>query len=342
MIKAFLSLSVLSMALLLSVLFWANHWWTESAVQLRAPLQMEIKEGSSIQSVSHDLHKQGLITVSPKLFQWGWRLTMAKSTLKAGDYKFEGTLPPAKIAQILSTGQIVTLAVTIPEGWNMYQIAERLENAFPKTTKAKWLQLMTDPKFREQVPGNPAHLEGFLFPETYSFSPKSSPVEVISTMVQTFKKNFTQEIIAKGNGLKLSPLGIVTLASIIEKETGKAEERPHISSVFHNRLRIGMRLQTDPTVIYGIWDRYDGNIRKSDLREPTPYNTYVISGLPPGPIASPGLASLKAAVEPKQTEDLYFVSRGDGSHVFSSNLRDHERGVYQYQIQPARNRAVRN
>lgn len=342
MIKAFLSLFVLTVALLLAAYLWANQWWTDSDINLRSPVQMEIKEGSSIQSVSQELHKLGLINANPKFFQWGWRITMANSTLKAGEYKFEGSLAPKKLAQILSTGQIVSIAVTIPEGWNMYQIAERLQNTFPKTEKAVWLQLMSEPKFREQVPGNPPNLEGFLFPETYSFSPKSPPVEVISTMLHTFKKNFTQDIVEKGHQHKLSPLGIVTLASIIEKETGKAEERPHISSVFHNRLRIGMRLQTDPTVIYGIWERYDGNIRKEDLRTPTPYNTYVIYGLPPGPIASPGLESLRAAVTPKKTDDLYFVSRGDGSHIFSNNLRDHERGVYQYQIQPSRNRSVRH
>ncbi|MEN9528210.1 MAG: hypothetical protein RI932_83, partial [Pseudomonadota bacterium] len=150
------------------------------------------------------------------------------------------------------------------------------------------------------------------------------------------------EVIEKGALRKLNPLEVITLASIIEKETGKPEERRHISSVFHNRMRIGMRLQTDPTVIYGMWERYNGNIRKSDLREPTPYNTYVISGLPPGPIASPGLLAIQAAVDPLDTEDLYFVSRGDGSHIFSRNLKDHERSVYQYQILPARRGASRN
>jgi UPF0755 protein len=201
---------------------------------------------------------------------------------------------------------------------------------------------MRDPKLLAEVPSKPATVEGFLFPETYTFNPRTTPQEVLKTMLETFKKSVPGEVIEKGALRKLNPLEVITLASIIEKETGKPEERRHISSVFHNRMRIGMRLQTDPTVIYGMWERYNGNIRKSDLREPTPYNTYVISGLPPGPIASPGLLAIQAAVDPLDTEDLYFVSRGDGSHIFSRNLKDHERSVYQYQILPARRGASRN
>lgn len=342
MLKGLLALFVLLLTAAGSSAYWAHNWWNQNTIKVGSPIDIEVKEGSTIHSVSVELFKRGLITHDPKLFQWGWRLTMAKATLKAGDYRFEGELTAAKIAHILASGQTVTISFTIPEGWNMYQIAERLENVFPKISKAKWLETMRDSKFRDQLPGQPPSVEGFLFPETYTFNPRSSPSDVVNAMIQTFQKNFSPEIKSRGESLKLSPLQIVTLASIIEKETGKSDERPHISSVFHNRMRIGMRLQTDPTVIYGMWERYDGNIRKDDLRTPTPYNTYVISGLPPGPIASPGLAALKAAVEPIETEDLYFVSRGDGSHIFSKNLRDHQKGVYQYQIQPSRNRSVRN
>lgn len=342
MLKGLLALFVLLLAAAGSSAYWAQNWWNQNTVKVGSPIDIEVKEGSTIHSVSVELFKRGLITHDPKLFQWGWRLTMAKATLKAGDYRFEGTLTAAKIAHILASGQTVTISFTIPEGWNMYQIAERLENVFPKVSKAKWLETMREAKFRDQLPGQPSSVEGFLFPDTYTFNPRSSASDVVNAMIQTFQKNFSAEIKSRGESLKLSPLQIVTLASIIEKETGKSEERPHISSVFHNRMRIGMRLQTDPTVIYGMWERYDGNIRKDDLKTPTPYNTYVIPGLPPGPIASPGLAALKAAVEPIESDDLYFVSRGDGSHIFSTNLRDHQKGVYQYQIQPSRNRSVRN
>ncbi|MFZ9520125.1 MAG: endolytic transglycosylase MltG [Silvanigrellaceae bacterium] len=342
MFRALLALFALLMISVCAAAYWANYWWNVETVSLSAPIDLEIKEGATIHGVSNDLFKKGLITKDPKLFHWGWRIVLPKATLKAGDYKFEGKLTPAKIAHILASGQTITISFTIPEGWNMYQIAEKLESVFPAKRKPDWLKLMTDKKLSDQLPGKPSTVEGFLFPDTYTFNPKSAPIDVLSTMIQTFKKNFSDDLVAAGERLNLKPIEIVTLASIIEKETGKEEERPHISSVFHNRMRIGMRLQTDPTVIYGIWERYDGNIRRDDLKTPTPYNTYVIPGLPPGPIASPGRAALKAAVEPIKTDDLYFVSRGDGSHIFSKNLRDHQKGVYQYQIQPARNRSVRN
>lgn len=342
MIRFFIIIFLVISATLSYSAYWAHHWWYQTNITIQSPIEIEIKEGSTIQSVSHELQKRGLIIAEPRLFQWGWRLTMAHSTLKAGDYRFEGNLTPAKIAQILSAGQTITVSFTIPEGFNIFQISERLEIVFPKIPKTKWLDTMRDKKFRDSLPGQPQTVEGFLFPETYTFSRRASPTEVIGAMIQTFKKNFSEDIINKGQRLNLSPLAIVTLASIIEKETGKSDERPHISSVFHNRMRIGMRLQTDPTVIYGIWESYDGNIRRDDLKTPTPYNTYVISGLPPGPISNPGLASLTAAVLPSDTDDLYFVSRGDGSHIFSTNLKDHQKSVIQYQVQPFRNKSVRN
>jgi len=342
MLKSIVGFFVVTFASIAACGLWAYDWWTSNQVTLPNPVTFEIKEGSNVQNVSQELHSLGLISHDPRLFVWCWRIMMQKTTLKAGDYRLEGDLTPAKIAQILAKGQVVTVSLTIPEGWNMYQIAERLQNAFPKTNKDSWVHLMKEKKYTRQLPGQPASVEGFLFPETYTFRARSHPDEVLETMIRTFKKNFTEEIVIRGQALNLNPLAIVTLASIIEKETGKASERPHISSVFHNRMRIGMRLQTDPTVIYGMWERFDGNLRKDDLRTPTPYNTYVISGLPPGPIANPGIAALKAAVEPLQTKDLYFVSRGDGSHIFSTNFEDHQRSVYQYQVAPTRNRPVKN
>ncbi|MEY4066363.1 MAG: hypothetical protein RIR26_2571 [Pseudomonadota bacterium] len=335
MLRAFFGLVLLLIATTAGLVVWSQNWWTEGWA-LPSSVEFEVREGSSLHTVAQDLAKKGLIKPHAKLFELGWRFMFPKETVKAGDYRFEGEISPARIATILGSGQTVTLSFTIPEGLNIYQIAERLENVFPKVKKQEWLAEMRKPDLLGQLPENPPSVEGFLFPETYTFNPRVLPREVLNTMIQTSKKFLSKELISKGSSRNLSPLQIVTLASIIEKETGRADERPHISSVFHNRLRIGMRLQTDPTVIYGIWERYDGNIRKEDLRTPTPYNTYVISGLPPGPIASPGFAALQAAVDPIETDDLYFVSRGDGSHIFSSNLKDHQKGVYQYQIRPAR------
>ncbi|NBO37299.1 endolytic transglycosylase MltG [bacterium] len=342
MLRALAIFIVLIAASAGSAAFWAYNWWQNHSLTLSNPVDFEIKDGATLQSVSNDLIKHKLISGVPQLFEWGWRVTLAKATVKAGDYRFEGTLTPAKIAHALALGQTVTVTFTIPEGWNMYQIADRLEGVFPRFSKDKWIAAMKDPKLLSTLPGQPATAEGFLFPETYTFNPRVTPHEVLTSLIQTFKKHMTVDLIGKGQALNLNPLQIVILASIIEKETGKAEERPHISSVFHNRMRIGMKLQTDPTVIYGIWQRYDGNIRKDDLRTPTPYNTYVIPGLPPGPIASPGIASLKAAVAPIDSKDLYFVGKGDGSHLFSTTLRDHQKGVYQFQIAPSKSGAARN
>jgi UPF0755 protein len=341
MIRALIVLFMLIATAAGSAAYWAQDWW-HATVKLPSPVEFEVREGATLQSVSNELVRLKVIDAPAKLFEIGWRLTLPKATVKAGDYRLENSLSPKRIASILASGQTVTITFTIPEGWNTFQIAERLEKVFPKTNKKKWLEYMRDPKLLATVPTKPTSVEGFLFPETYTFNPRTAPHEVLKTMVETFLKSVPTDLLEKGAARKLNPFEIVTLASIIEKETGKPEERRHISSVFHNRLRIGMRLQTDPTIIYGIWERYDGNIRKSDLREPTPYNTYVIPRLPPGPIASPGLLALEAAVDPLETEDLYFVSRGDGSHIFSSNLKDHERSVYQYQILPSRRGASRN
>lgn len=341
MIRAFFALLVLMAAAAGSAGYWAQNWW-HTTVKLESPVEFEVREGATLQSVSNELMRRQVIAGPAKFFEIGWRLTQPKATVKAGDYRLENGVSPKRLASILASGQTITISFTIPEGLNTFQIAERLEKVFPKTSKQKWLDHMRDPKLLAEVPSKPATIEGFLFPETYTFNPRTTPQEVLKTMLETFKKSVPGEVIEKGALRKLNPLEVITLASIIEKETGKPEERRHISSVFHNRMRIGMRLQTDPTVIYGMWERYNGNIRKSDLREATPYNTYVISGLPPGPIASPGLLAIQAAVDPLDTEDLYFVSRGDGSHIFSRNLKDHERSVYQYQILPARRGASRN
>lgn len=315
--------------------FWFKSWWTQP-VQLPTPVIISVSEGATLQRVSRQLSQQRVFEGDSRFFEYGWRFFTPGKTVKAGDYKFEGSITPEQIALRLASGETITVSFTIPEGWNIYQITDRLTKVFEGTSKQEWLKAMRDPRLTKSLPSAPETVEGFLFPETYTFRAKVAPKEVISAMISTFWKNLSKEVVAKGEERKLNLLEVVTLASIIEKETGKAEERPHISSVFHNRMRIGMRLQTDPTVIYGMWEQFDGNIRKKDLKTPTAYNTYVIKGLPPGPIASPGLAALDAAVNPIDTKDLYFVSRGDGSHIFSSNFRDHQKGVYQYQINPNR------
>jgi UPF0755 protein len=173
-------------------------------------------------------------------------------------------------------------------------------------------------------------VEGYLFPDTYLFSKEVAPAEVIKTMVENFKRVYAPDFSLRAAELGMTDREVVTLASIIEKETGLAEERPLISAVFHNRLKLGIPLSSDPTVIYGIAD-FDGNLRKRDLEKKTPYNTYLIRGLPPGPIANPGRSSILAALYPAPVKYLYFVSRNDGSHHFSATIREHNEAVRRYQ-----------
>lgn len=310
-------------------------WWKVPAAGTLQPIEFEVKEGDSFGQVALRLERIGAIRW-PLFFRAYARLTRQADKIKAGPYTFEPNILPQQILAKLLKGEVSLVQFTIPEGWNTWQIAERLAATFPHITKEIWLQEMKSEKHLALLPSEATSLEGYLYPETYSIRTHPTASEVVQMLLNTFAKNFDPIFEVKGKDYGLTKHKIVTLASIIEKETRIQEERPRISSVFHNRLRRGMRLQTDPTVIYGIWERYDGNIRKKDLLEPTPYNTYVISGLPPGPIASPGRAALAAAVEPLTTSDLYFVAKADGSHVFSSTLSEHNRNVYTHQILPFR------
>jgi UPF0755 protein len=298
----------------------------------------EVKEGSGLGVVARDLEHLGLIR-SAFALKMHAKIIDQSIIIKAGVYSFAPGMLPLDILEKMVKGDIVTIQFSIPEGLNMWQISEKLSAVFPKITKQEWLQAMKNPKLRSLLPAEATTVEGYLFPETYTVRPNATSFEIIEAMLKMFEKNLTADIISEGTKLGLSKHMIVTLASIIEKETGKAEERPHISSVFHNRLKKKMRLETDPTVIYGIWEKYDGNIRKSDLLNPTPYNTYAIKGLPPGPIASPGKAALSAAVKPLVSKDIFFVAKGDGSHIFAETLSDHNKNVLEYQIKPARKRA---
>ena len=228
------------------------------------------------------------------------------------------------------------MSLTVPEGFTLQQIIARtVEKGFGQ--KERLLELAYDVDFIHSLQINTDSLEGYLFPETYLFAPGIDEKTLLKMMVTQLKNNLDLELrkTAKKQGMDLQQW--VTLASIIEKETGDVAEMPLISSVFHNRLKRNIPLQTDPTVIYGI-KNFDGNITRKHLRTPTPYNTYIIRGLPPGPIASPGLAALKAAVNPAQTKYLYFVATGNGGHRFSKTLKEHNAAVKEYLAQRRRNR----
>jgi UPF0755 protein len=298
-------------------------------------IEFRVESGQGFSAVADELEKKGLLRWAV-LFKAYVKYGGHNFTLKEGTYELTKSLKPKDLLQKLIKGEVRLVSFVVPEGFNMWQVAERLAAKFPHITLSQWNKAMTDPRYLNDLPSEAETLEGYLFPDTYRIREKPTIKEVLDAFKKSFLENASEDLIADGKILGLGLHQIVTLASIIEKETGKASERPRISSVFHNRMRKKMRLQTDPTVIYGIWERYDGNIRKIDLQTPTAYNTYTIDGLPPGPIANPGKEALRAAVKPVQSEDLYFVGRGDGSHTFSKSLQEHNAAVYQFQIKPFR------
>ncbi len=255
--------------------------------------------------------------------------------LKAGSYTFTRPVTPHDVLVHLERGSSVLYPVTLREGLSLYEIADELQ-------RQGWrgdddiVALCLDREFVASLGISGPSLEGYLFPDTYFLSRSQSGRSVLKMMVDRFFQVWTEletqygDSDAPGGKMKLSQHELVTLASIVEKETGLAEERPQIAGVFYNRLQKRMRLQADPTVIYGV-EAFDGNLTKRDLRTPSAYNTYLFSGLPPGPIANPGKEALRAVFAPLAGEWLYFVARGDGSHQFSNNLKDHSRAVYEFQ-----------
>ena len=232
--------------------------------------------------------------------------------------------------QKLNDGDVVPVSVTFLEGATFADIRKQLEH----TDKVKvTLKGLSDAEVLKRIGASETHPEGLLFPDTYRFAAGTSDLELLKKSYQAMQKKLAAVWAMRDADLPYkNPYEVLIMASIIEKETGRAAERPLIASVFINRLLIPMRLQTDPTVIYGMGARYDGNIRKRDLTTDTPYNTYTRDGLPPTPIALPGWGSLRAAVKPAQSNKLYFVGKGDGTHYFSSSLEEHNRAVGKYQL----------
>ena len=237
-------------------------------------------------------------------------------------------MAPAQVLEILRKGFVILHSVTIPEGFTRDQIADALTDK-GLADKKRFLELTEDKVLLRQNGISGPSFEGYLFPDTYHFSRGLNPSTLIDVMVKRFWQ-MAGPLRERAAALGMKMEQVVILASIVEKETGEPTERPAIASVFLNRLSRGMRLESDPTVIYGLKD-FDGNLRKNDLTRETPYNTYVIKGLPPGPIASPGLDAIKSVLYPAQTDYLYFVSKNDGSHYFSKTLAEHNRAVEIYQ-----------
>jgi UPF0755 protein len=286
-----------------------------------------IPQGHSLREIAQDLENRHLVK-SKTLFVLWTRVMGYSKEIKSGEYTLSAAMAPAAILEKFRLGKILTHSVTIPEGSTRELIADLLQEK-DLAHRDLFLSLTQDPAVlkRYDLPG--PSLEGYLFPDTYHFARGIPPSMIIDSMV----KRFRQMVGPLGAQAEQTGMGmeeIVILASIVEKETGHPDERPIIASVFLNRLRQGMRLQSDPTVIYGL-ENFDGNLRRKDLLEKTPYNTYVIRGLTPGPICNPGLESIKAVISPATTDYLYFVSKNDGSHHFSKTLSEHNRAVDRYQ-----------
>jgi UPF0755 protein len=288
-----------------------------------------IPRGTTFLNVANKLKGAGLIRDVDD-FLLVARLMRATTKAKAGEYELKTSMGASELINALARGEVMNHPVTIPEGYSIVEIARTLKSAGIIEELTRFIELAKDGELAASLGIESLTVEGFLFPDTYNFTREMDGKEVISAMVKRFKAVYYPGLDSRAKAKGMSTLEVVTLASIIEKETGAGHERPLISAVFHNRLAKKIRLQSDPTVIYGIKD-FDGNLTKKHLQTRAPYNTYRVGGLPPTPIASPGRASLEAAIEPAKVEYIYFVSRNDGTHHFSTTLREHINAVNKYQ-----------
>lgn len=297
---------------------------------------VEVPEGASFKETASLLARKGLI-ISPFWFRLLGKFQDAERKIKPGEYDLHTAMRPAEILGALVSGRVIQYSVTIQEGFTVRQIAKVL-GATGIVKEADVARLVADPAFIKALGIDAPTLEGYLFPDTYSFPKRTKAEDVVRAMVSRLRQAFTPELRAQSAALQLTEIQVLTLASIIEKETGQDAERPLISAVFHNRLRKGMLLQSDPTVIYGI-PNFNGNLTRKDLARPTRFNTYTNAGLPPGPIANPGARSIMAALNPAPVNYLFFVSKNDGTHQFSATLPEHNRAVDHHQKRIARRHA---
>ena len=309
-----------------SAAFW---WWLEQPATLASsPIELTVEPGMPAQAVAAAVSAAG-VNLHPGLLHAWFRLSGEARNIKAGSYELEQGLSPRTLLQTLTQGNTRLATITFIEGWTFAQMRQALAKAASLKPDS---QALTAEQLMAELGRPGAHPEGRFFPDTYSYAKGSSDLALLRRALRAMDRQLSAAWGQRSAQTPLqSPEQALILASIVEKETGRAAERPMISSVFVNRLRRGMLLQTDPTVIYGMGERFDGNLRKVDLQTDTPWNTYTRAGLPPTPIAMPGSASLMAAVRPAQSVALYFVARGDGSSAFSATLEEHNRAVNQYQ-----------
>jgi UPF0755 protein len=291
-----------------------------------------IRQGASSSEIGRQLTAAQIVR-DPQLFRAALWWTGRGRSLKAGEYRFDHAMTPLEVLDVLVRGDVYTLRLTFPEGLNIEEMAKLYEShGFGKGSD--FIAAARDATRIRELDDKASDLEGYLFPETYSLPRQTPAARLIDLMVARFLAVYDARLRARASAEGLTTREVVTLASLVEKETGKPEERPIVAAVYRNRLKRGMPMQADPTIVYALLKahRYDGNIRREDLSMDSPYNTYKYPGLPPGPIASPGKASLEAALTPANAPYLYFVSRNDGSHVFAETLDEHNANVRKFQI----------
>lgn len=291
--------------------------------------EFEVRKGRSLRTVSSELRAAGILR-EPWSFYWMGRLLGHSDDLQAGSYELPGRATPYRLLEMMTRGEVSQAQITFIEGWTFAQMRAALA-AHPLVSHQT--AGLSDRDILRRVGASESHPEGLFFPDTYFFSPGTSDIKILARAYATLHQRLNALWAARAPGLPYrTPYDALIMASIVEKETGLESERGMIAAVFVNRLKRQMRLQTDPTVIYGLGATFDGNLRKRDLEADTPYNTYTRAGMPPTPIAMPGTRALEASLRPAQSSVLYFVARGDGSSQFSSTLDDHNRAVRRYQL----------
>ncbi|PKN16322.1 MAG: endolytic transglycosylase MltG [Deltaproteobacteria bacterium HGW-Deltaproteobacteria-23] len=288
---------------------------------------VDFAKGSPLKKLAADLEKEGLIS-SATLFTLYAKVSGVAGKLQAGTYKFNDALTPPEMMRKLAVGDVFEKRFAVPEGYSIFQVAEMLDSR-GFFNKEPFLKECRNPALLKELGIKAASVEGFLYPSTYSLLKIETPADLIRQMTGQFSKIYTEKFSETEQNSRLSRLQIITLASIVEKEAVVPEEMPIIASVFHNRLKKGMPLQSDPTAVYGV-RAFSGRVSGSDVRRDSPYNTYLIKGLPPGPIGNPGAAAIEAVLRPMATGYYYFVAKNDGTHHFSVSLDEHNRAVQRY------------
>jgi UPF0755 protein len=304
-------------------------WYGNQPLRIEPlPKTINVPPGTHLRSLSVMLEREGVVG-NARVFWLLGRVLGKGGTLKVGVYTLDRPLTPLELYGKIQRGEVSQAMVQFIEGWNWREVRAFLAaQPLLKNDSA----VMSDAELMRAIGAEERHPEGLLFPDTYFYAPHTSDLQVLRRAYRLQHEKLMAAWETRAPGLPYrTPYEALIMASIVEKETGAAFERPQIAAVFLNRLRLKMRLQTDPTVIYGLGERFDGNLRKVDLLRDTPYNTYTRAGLPPTPIAMPSEAAIQAALNPATTDALYFVARGDGTHVFSSNLEAHNHAVDRYQ-----------